>query len=249
MNQIYCSSWSTFNEVLRSDIYRNVPPVKGRYLFRGQGDAAWPLQTSFDRAFTSYERDERKAIEDSLLAGFRRVLEADAEYHDLADDEMAVRALAQHHGMPTRLLDWSESPYVAAFFAFSGHYKAVLARAPLGDQVAVYALDRERHSVWDADAGVSVIQPSAWKNPRLQRQFGWFTYAKTPYTTLEEHMDHFPGQQDALHKLVIPVSAATEAIPHLDIMGISHQALFPDLSGAASTVVTRELLRLTSKGK
>ncbi len=246
MEELYCSSWHSFVETLRSKIYRDTPPIRGRYLFRGQGDAAWPLQTSFDRAFSAYPHGERKSIEKALLDRFKDYLKADANYHDLAEDEIAVRALAQHHGMPTRLLDWSDSPYAAAFFAFSGHYKAVLSNATLGEYVAIYALDREDGAVWDSETGVSVVHPSAWKNPRLKGQFGWFTYAKTAYATLEEHVALFPGHKDALRKLLIPVLVATEAIPHLDIMGISHETLFPDLYGAVSAVLTRELLRLTA---
>lgn len=246
MREHWCHTWDEFHSVLRN-IFENQPPTKGRFLFRGQGDSSWSLQTSFDRAFAEYPANIRKEIEKSLLDGFHDSLRNDDSFRDFGDDEFALRALAQHYGLPTRLLDWTESPFVAAFFAFNSHFREALTDPNIGDHVAVFALDSTNSSVWDPEAGVAIVHPSSWKNPRIRRQIGCCTYAKTPYTTLEEHLDHFPGEELALQKLVLPVALAREAIPQLDIMGISYETIFPDLEGAAEAVLSRVLLSLANE--
>jgi len=247
MREHWCQTWDDFNDTLRGSIFEGQPPTKGRFLFRGQGNASWSLQTSFDRAFREYPAAKRKKIEKTLMDSFQEWLESDSFLHDAADNEIVLRAIAQHYGLPTRLLDWSDSPYVAAFFAFNGHFREVLSNSATGDYVAVYALDSSNRSVWDYETGVGIVHPSSWKNPRAKRQFGWFTLARTPYTTLEEHIAHFPGEESALQKIVLPVGLAREAIAHLDIMGISYETVFPDLEGAAKSALSRVLLSLANE--
>ncbi len=85
------------------------------WVFRGQRRASWTLGTSLDRNKSLFDRDvtERVAIKQ-----FRR-----GAHHYLAStpplaDPQPWLALMQHDGVPTRLLDWTHSPNVAAYFAF-----------------------------------------------------------------------------------------------------------------------------------
>lgn len=83
--------------------------ARSDFVFRGMSDAAWPLATSLDRLGTP-----AAAVERPLLRNFRKyappgLLPADSEWELLA--------VAQHNGLPTRCLDWTFSPLVAAHFA------------------------------------------------------------------------------------------------------------------------------------
>ncbi|MCX6856764.1 MAG: FRG domain-containing protein [Verrucomicrobia bacterium] len=100
----------------------NLPEVKhGSSVFRGHSSADWKLRTSLDREF------ERCAIsseyylhkERALLIEFRR--RAHLYTHDLPEPDSIVSwlALMQHHGAPTRLLDFSYSFFIACYLAFS----------------------------------------------------------------------------------------------------------------------------------
>ena len=87
------------------------------WIFRGQAQD-WPLTSSLERAFRLGGIALKKApgIEKQLVRDFRR--RYDGKDRDVVmNDTLYCLALMQHHGAPTRLLDWSYSPFVAAFFA------------------------------------------------------------------------------------------------------------------------------------
>ena len=80
----------------------------------GQRDADWPLQTRLERVCSSFERAKLKEAERHLLHQFQRRLHHYRVDVPALDDSLKWFALMQHHGAPTRLLDWTRSPYVAA---------------------------------------------------------------------------------------------------------------------------------------
>jgi FRG domain len=91
------------------------------YWFRGQRDETWPLYSSFMRMLgvSSLTPDEVTGLEQYALGEFR------SKAHFFVNPALLAKvrttpcwwALMQHHGAPTRLLDWTTSPYVAAYFA------------------------------------------------------------------------------------------------------------------------------------
>ncbi|HYM99687.1 MAG TPA: FRG domain-containing protein [Aestuariivirgaceae bacterium] len=105
-------------------------------IFRGHNDARWPLVPTLDRYRRFTSDDDREQTFGNLLRRFRREM----LHVDESDKWMllgnALELMARHHGLPTPLLDWTESPYIAAFFAFSGV-------APDASQVAIWMLDRK----------------------------------------------------------------------------------------------------------
>lgn len=105
---------------------------RGRWIFRGQSKASWSLRPSIERV-ASELRDQPYSVERSIMYEFQR----HAHHYDSdspgSDDVLDWLALMQHRGAPTRLLDFTKSPYVAAFFA-------VAETAP-EETAAVWAID------------------------------------------------------------------------------------------------------------
>jgi hypothetical protein len=92
-----------------------------RWVFRGLGDAAFELRPSAGRRANYSPADER-----TILEIFRKRI---AEFNGpLEPGDWDALAMAQHHGLPTRLLDWTTNPLVAAYFAVSSAPGAVRMR-------------------------------------------------------------------------------------------------------------------------
>jgi len=90
-----------------------------RWLFRGQSKAEWVLKSTLERAFEERELPviPEYPVEDLILSEFKSAAHLFSANTPRDEDTIAWLSLIQHHGGPTRLLDFTESFYVAAYFA------------------------------------------------------------------------------------------------------------------------------------
>ena len=251
------SGWAELKRDLFIELYGDGLFRPGHYLFRGVGDANWSLQSAFDRRFAPVSADRRMELWAELADQWRQGCLDIGVASDTVRDEHKLWALGQHYGLPTRLLDWSTSPYVAAFFAFHEQLERFSEHF---SQVAIWALDL-RHPVWSAGAGVDIVSTPAMQNIRLRNQGGKFTFVTAPFASLEEFVHHAASGTPsappparprgptaglagrwALTQCVLPATAAEHALSDLDSMGINHYHLFPDLSGLAALATMRVTL-------
>ena len=106
MADIHITGWSELQERLYDESWQgSLGRFRSNYVFRGMSQAACKLTTSLMRLGNGYD-----TLEQHLLRTFRRYAH---RYEVPADSVWNWLALAQHHHLPTRLLDWSYSPYVA----------------------------------------------------------------------------------------------------------------------------------------
>jgi len=108
-NDIVVSSWAELMNALY-DIPRTVfQRYRSDFVYRGVADHSWGLETSLQRLCGDYVN-----VEGPMLRSFRKY----AESGSIPADTLLVRlAVAQHHRLPTRVLDWTVSPKVALHFA------------------------------------------------------------------------------------------------------------------------------------
>jgi len=98
-------------------------------VFRGQADSSWPLSTSLERYLDQAEdfTEDTAYCEHLMLDQIKRKSQLYMSSMPAPDDDVEWLAILQHHGCPTRLLDFSWSPYVATYFAvIEGHNDAAL---------------------------------------------------------------------------------------------------------------------------
>lgn len=101
------------------------------WVFRGQSNANWDLKSSIERTefFRSYPE-----VEQSFLLDFQRGAKNFLQEKEVPNDLIEWLALMQHHGAPTRLLDFTKSIYVASYFAFEN-------TSPNSKDIAIWAIN------------------------------------------------------------------------------------------------------------
>jgi hypothetical protein len=107
--EIIVDTWSDFRDL--------VEPLQ-HWVFRGQRDHAWPLQTTLERSFRHHNlHGMRGDAESQAMRSFRQRAHHYVTLPPADDNELEWAALLRHYGGPSRLLDVTRSPYVAAYFA------------------------------------------------------------------------------------------------------------------------------------
>ncbi len=154
--------------------------VPGKWLFRGQGKASWPLAPSIERRKPTRSF---RVTESDLLYDFKR--HSRSVYSNLPEfgDVPSWLSLMRHHGVPTRLLDWTNSAYIALFFACSdlASKQNPVGEINPGDSYAsVWALDGVALSAaFQAKASELTHTPAdGWdlSNPEHFKLLAWYLF-------------------------------------------------------------------------
>lgn len=229
--------------------------IRGSYIFRGQGED-WPLETRLDR--TSSPNLARQ-IEAVGLATFKGAAHLFQDRLPAADDDLSWLALMQHHGVPTRLLDWTASPLIAAFFAAEHCPQGNANRSfvvwkmdldllqeaarmscgldsatPLGDPVVFKKFFLDQLGFF-----VAPVQPR-WRNARQVQQKGLFLCVGNPHQNFQYNMQRQVEDKRSLgYKIIVPGSQRLTALRSLERLGISRVTLFPGLDGFAQSLTTQ----------
>lgn len=229
-----------------------------RWIFRGVGDATYLLEPSIERCVGQWEQGNTKAdIEEGLLRRFQRRAHQYIDSPPNLDERLEWLALMQHHGAPTRLLDWTYSFYVACFFAL----ESARAKKPCAvwaipthelAEAALKAMPKKVNQLVKADAGLDrartgnavlacgtpfVLQVTPFRlNERLAVQQGTFLANSTAKQTFLECLAAISTKLTlGIHRIVLHFkqNAIQEALLALRQMNINKTALFPGLDGFA----------------
>ena len=248
MDERRVSSWAELQDELFADSWKaDLRRFRSAFAFRGRNDVDEDLSTSLLRL-----GGDAPSLEAHLLRNFRKYAQLEAVPFDSVWNWLA---LAQHHGLPTRLLDWTYSPYVALHFATAspGLYGRdgvvwmidyVRAQADLPhalravlddhgmDVFTAELLDEaadalpELERLADADFVVFLEPPSL--NERIVNQYGLFSLMSRAQARIDPWL---AAHDDVARKLVIPADLKWEVRDKLDQANITERVLFPGLDG------------------
>ena len=183
------------------------------------------------------------------------------------DELLSLMALAQHHGVPTRLLDWSWHPLKAAHFAASSFlFRPPAGKSPLG-RIAVWALSlaglrdaasvSQRVKVASSEFPIVIVTAPRAGNPNLHAQDGVFTLrrrsssqppAAVDRRPLDEAIENDPfvkstfRESPILYHFTVPAGEARRLLWLLAKEGVTAATLFPGYDGAAKALAERRLL-------
>ncbi|MFL5620079.1 MAG: FRG domain-containing protein [Gemmatimonadaceae bacterium] len=232
-------------------------PITGRRrdscVYHGSADASRSLLTSLDRLGGVNPPHTKTGLEEHILRNFARYSRPHLQQ---ATNEWELLVAAQHHGVPTRLLDWSYSPLVAAHFATMGGQTVdrVIWRLDwkrmhrefgfpelallIADLHQVVGRDGE-FTPWRLIGEGSKAKPFACMidpptlDARISAQTATFTLCSDTSRGFEAFLAKH-GLEEALTRFVIPRASADCVRDQLDMAGMDERRLFPDLDGVAS---------------
>ena len=257
MKELTVHSWDELQKVIFDGVW---DPAIHRYrnncVFRGMGDSEWGLTPSLNRACAHDMSLEKQLIRALKKYGFA----------DLPQNASVWQLLVigQHFGLPTRLLDWTYSPLVAAHFATDDlkmyDRDGVIYRADLDQlnrllpNLLKKHLAQERVNVFSMEAldrfgenleGLAALEQNG--NPfvlffepssmvdRIANQYGLFSLTSRASVSL----DSVPGADSCLMRILLPAQIKLEIRDKLDYVNISERMIYPGLDGICKWIARR----------
>ncbi len=251
-NDVVIKSWSQLVDEVYHDAWKHqLGRFRSDYAFRGLSDCRYQLKSSFLR-----NCGERPELEYHILRNFRKY--ARTSEPSLTSTQLRSLVLAQHHGLSTRLLDWTYSPFIAMHFATSNteHYNIdgviwkvdfvkvnqlipeplnILLEKEKCNAFTVEMLESEFSNVQKFDEKIGPHNVLFFEPPsiddRIVNQFALFSIMSDPVSILDDWLVNHP---DVYRRIIIPAELKWEVRDKLDQANITERVLFPGLDGLAS---------------
>jgi hypothetical protein len=257
IREIRCTSWEDFKARIRRE-YAEVNYSSSAYdldethsLFRGHASTDWRLSSQWERRISRgveslFQRSTWESPLKRILDDFKDLASGTPglQSHDLSDDDWW--AIGRHYGLVTPLLDWTRSPYVAAFFAFIGFADSLNPGLSQGkdfdpkpflmyessDDVVIWALKVSPELRLANE--LEILNPRVDLGHRQRAQRGRFSRLNHEvHVNIEDYLSTIQFGETPLRKYLVPAMDTALALSELRLMNITFATIFPDLQGAA----------------
>jgi hypothetical protein len=245
------------------ELIKQLNSLPNHFLYRGHANAEWALQSSLERIIgTKWSAEEAKRFEEFSLLQFKPKFHLYDHKNVIPDSKLAWLSIMQHYGVPTRLLDFTESPYVALYFALEAY------EPHLSNDFSIFALDyaeimnqsikhislkdeafkETRTSIYEKQDEIfeKVVDRFSYDivwiaepkqlNARLDRQSGSFLLSGNRGLKIQDVLDSKPYENVSMYKYRIHSSLYTGIFALLRKMNINSKSLYGDLDGLARSI-------------
>jgi hypothetical protein len=245
------------------------------FVYRGHSDAGWRLESSLERLLGGiWTPSDAQKYEDFALKEFRDKFHLYDCENERPRSKLAWLSIMQHHGVPTRLLDFTESPFVALYFAIESYDPSC------NKDMAIYAVDysatmrasmkhiaaidesfketplsvyRDLDLVFDKVDGskfdVAWITEPAMLNVRLDRQAGSFLIPSNVGRRIVETLSSPMYESIEALKYLIPGHLYCDLFDLLCKMNITSKGLYGDIDGLARSIRLKMKIQASAKSR
>ena len=227
--------------------------------FRGTANTDYPLLPLIYRNNSPKTVREFLKIEKDIFSRFKQVSIPYLE-KDLSSD-WEYMFFMQHHGIPTRLLDWTENPFIGLYFALKHHFMDLSSKKIKDENLAVWVLNP---TLWNKDVlsgtsypaevlmvedkGLSGYVPlcdykilnepavaihGIYNNKRIIAQRGAFTIFGKNVSPMEEQFTELSVKTGVLSKIEVSHSNAKALFKSILRVGYTESVIYPDLEGVS----------------
>lgn len=267
MNKVCIDSWEQFDGELsklnayREEMEKNSSGYVSDFLFRGQSNSEWKIETTLERLlgkrvpllrYYEYISSAKKEIESITskewdLPSFDQYMGYLSKGNAGTMGEFPgyeYMVYLRHHGFPSPLLDWTISPYIAAYFAFRNAKKTNKA-------VSIYAYLEHvggGKARWGNEAFIRSLGSNIRTHPRHYLQKSQYTICTTKeddrpvYCSHEEAFTKEKRSQDLVWKLILPTTERTDFLTRLDLHNTNSYSLFGTEESLIETIAFRKML-------
>jgi hypothetical protein len=248
INTVVVENWNQLIDELFSESWKSgIERYRSDYAFRGLSNRDYALRTSLARLGGEYHRLERHLLRNFMKYAHRDVVENDAVWNWLS--------VAQHHGLPTRLMDWTYSPFIAMHFATSNPFRydhdgiiwcvdyvrahqllPPALKSLLEEEgsntftVQLLARGTDRLEEFDAlaEQGFVVFFEPPSLDDRIVNQYALFSVISDPRRDLDDWLMRHPH---LFKRVIIPAGLKWEVRDKLDQANVTERVLFPGVDG------------------
>lgn len=250
-NEFKANSWIDLQEFIFNEKDQNIDRFRSNYVYRGIPNKEWELLTSIQRIGTIPSNMEKHLMRNFKRYSANEILSANYNIWDWI-------ALAQHHGLPTRLLDWTFSPNVALHFMtedistfdkdgalwlvdfnLSKNFLPNILQKELGEEGSFTFTSDQLNKI----IGATITNINKFKeqesdalvffeplsiNSRIINQYALFSFMTNPDTNIESWLSSHPS---LYKKIIVPSSLKWEIRDKLDQANITERIIYPGLDG------------------